>query len=305
MCAPVSRISAETAALITAAASLRLRRQVGAILQHVHAELGGARTPPTASDLNVENVVAAAEKLGVDTELLPGGFVKLSHEGASSYARSSDFAFEQLIPYFVCGDKWLTSTLLAERGLPVPRFAVFDVARYRDARRFFEALGRAVVVKPVRHTSGGAGVTLGIQTAAEFRPAFVRARAFGRDVMVEEQVDGENVRVTILGGRILGAVRRTPAHVIGDGSRSVAMLVEAKNSLWRSGSRANRLLRPIDVDAETRRILRRQGLGLDSVPKPGRRVWLREVSNADQGGEIEDVREVLHADHLELERAAA
>jgi cyanophycin synthetase len=278
---------------------------MGGALQSARRRLGETVAAPTAADLNVENVQAAAERLGVDVELLPGGFLKLTHGSAVSYARSADFAFERLIPYFVCGDKWLTSTLLSDEGLPVPRFGVFDVSSYDEALRFFGELARPVVTKPARGTAGGAGITLAIATRAAFRAGFARARAAGRDVLVEEQVEGENVRVTILDGQVLGAVRRIPAHVLGDGERSVTALVEDKNERWRTQSPDNRLLRPIAIDADARRILGAQGLDPGSVPDAGRVVRLREVSNADQGGEIADVRGEIHPEHLDLATRAA
>jgi cyanophycin synthetase len=267
--------------------------------------LGVGEAAPTATDLNVANVVAAAERVGVEAETLPGGFVKLTRDGATFHSLSSAFAFEPLLPYFMCGDKGLTSRLLAEQGLPVPRSGVFDVGHFDDALRLFDRLPKPVVTKPARGTAGGVGITLDIATRAGLRSGFARARTHGRDVLVEEQVAGDNVRVTVLAGRVIGAVRRIPAHVVGDGVRTVADLVEAKNALWRSGARENRLLRPIALDAGARRVLRRQGMEPRSVPAGARVVPLREVSNADQGGELADVTGELHDDFRELAVAAA
>jgi cyanophycin synthetase len=205
----------------------------------------------------------------------------------------------------MAGDKPLTSTLLAEGGLPVPRFGAFDSRSYSAAQRFFDELPKPVVAKPARGTAGGAGITLGIRTHGELRAGFARARSYGREVLVEEQVAGENVRVTVLDGEVLGAVQRAPAHVVGDGSATIAALVEAKNALWRAGGPANRLFRPITLDADAVRVLKRQGLRAGEVPAAGRTVRLRDVSNADQGGEVIDVRAALHPQHLELALAAA
>jgi cyanophycin synthetase len=228
---------------------------------------------PTATDLNTQNLETAAARLDITVEGLPGRFLKLTHRGRVSYSYEANLGFEPLVPFFACGDKWLTSTRLAEAGVPV--------------------------------TSGGVGITLNITTARDFRNGFAKAAAYLGDVLVEQQVEGENVRVTVLGGEVLGAVQRFPASVTGDGRSSVAALVEAKNALWRSGSRQNRLLRPIKFDREVDRLLARQGLDRGAVPAADRVVRLREVSNADQGGEIVDVGEALHEDHRELAITAA
>ena len=44
--------------------------------------------------------------------------VKLVRDGTTFHSRSSDFEFERLLPYFMCGDKELTSQRLAERTHP-------------------------------------------------------------------------------------------------------------------------------------------------------------------------------------------
>ena len=123
--------------------------------------------------------------------------------------------------------------------------------------------------------------------------------------MVEQQVAGENLRITILDGRVLGAVRRLPAYVVGDGNASIAARAEEKNGLWRSRSPDNQLLRPIEIDRDVRRILDRQGLTPQSVPEAGRVVRLRQVCNADLGGEIVDVARELHDEQRNLALAAA
>lgn len=268
--------------------------------------LGGV--PPTPTDLNVGAIRAAAAKLGVRVEPLRGGFLKLSHGKQVSYtARWSDFAFEPLVPAFVCGDKHLTSRILTERGLPVPPCRSFRLSEYETAVAFFDRLEKPVVTKPTRGTAGGVGVTVNIDTRSIFRSAFARARAWSDEVLVEAHIAGDHLRITILDQEILGVVMRIPAHVVGDGESSVRTLIAAKNAVWREGRSENRLFRPIHVDRDLQRVLGRSNLSLDSVPDRGASVYLREVSNADQGGEVHDVASVLHPDHarLALEAAAA
>jgi cyanophycin synthetase len=236
---------------------------------------------PTGADLNTENVQAAAAKLGVQAELLGNGFLQLSYQGRVSYARSADFEFERLVPWLVCGDKWLTARLLSERGLPVPTSGAFTASRFAEAGRFFDSLSKPVVTKPARGTASGTGITLDITTRRQLHAGFVRARAYGSEVLVEQQVPGENVRVTILDGQVLGAVRRLPAHVVGDGHRTLSALVQHKNDLWHARSPHNRLFRPIELDDDVNRTLGHQGLTLQSVPGEGQVVHLRRVSNAD------------------------
>ena len=262
------------------------------------------REPPvTAAALNVQTLRAAASELGVTVEELPGGFLRLRHGDEVSLTYGTNFAFDPLVPYFACGDKALTSALLAERGLPVPASRRFERGQYAEAARFYESLQRTVVTKPARDTYGGAGVTVGIRTLRELRRGFAIAASHPGGVLVEARVPGLDTRVTVLDGEVLGAVLRIPAHVTGDGRASVEALVAAKNDRWRRGAGDNTLLRPITLDADAKRALRRQRLALGAVPDEGRFVPLRDVCNADRGGEIHDVD--LHPDLLEIALEAA
>jgi cyanophycin synthetase len=301
----VTRISTGKTMLFAGAGVHLFRRARRRAAGLARVSLLDAEQPPTPTDLNVAMVRAAAAELGIEVTSLPGGFLELTRGDATQFSRGSDFAFEPLVPWFMCGDKRMTSTLLAERGLPVPAFASFSIAEYDAAVEFFRGHSEPVVVKPARGTSGGDGVTIGVRTERGFRAAFARALAWKPEVLVESQVPGHHLRVTILEGEVLGVVRRIPAHVVGDGRSSVRALVATKNSMWQKGSPSNRLFRPIRLDAEVRRVLGEGGRALDSVPATGEVVYLRRVSNADQGGEVEDVRDAVHPGHARLALAAA
>ena len=89
----------------------------------------------------------------------------------------------------------------------------------------------------------------------------------------------------------MGSVRRVPAHVIGDGSSSIAGLIEVKNTKRkRNPFLASGLIK---VDFEVTKCLEEQGLGLKDVPKRGAHVVLRRVANASAGGDVFDVTDEL------------
>lgn len=261
--------------------------------------------PPTAMQLNTENVLAAAAKVGVDARRLPGDFLELRSAGKRSLSHGSDFELEQLVPWLLCGDKLLTSMILSERGLPVARYGSFGVSDFAEALEFARRTSRALVTKPTRGTSGGAGVTVNVRGERELTQGFTRALAYGHEVMIEEYAQGENVRVTVLDEEVVGVVRRTPAHVVGDGVTTIAQLVSAKNRQWAAGSPQNRLLRPIELDGEARRVLRGQGLEPGAIPPARKAVNLRQVCNADQGGEVDDITSIVHDDYRHMAVAAA
>ena len=191
--------------------------------------------------------------------------------------------------------------LLAHHRMPVPR--------QRAARTLEAALaatreiGFPVVVKPLDR-SGGVGVSVNLRTEEEVESAFARAIAESRTVVIESLLLGEDYRLLVIGGRMVAASRRLPAHIVGDGVQSVAALAAALNAeSRRRGPEA--LLRPIVVDGESHRLLAEQGLALDSVPAAGLRVWLRSAANRSQGGVTEDVTARVHPDNAWLAVRAA
>jgi cyanophycin synthetase len=204
----------------------------------------------------------------------------------------------------IAQDKALTRSLLAEAGIPVP--AGRCVARADEAVAAFRSLGPPVVVKPVRGRQG-CGVRTCLRNPAAVRRAFATAQAEGGRVMVERQASGAAVRVLVVGGRAVAASVRHPPEVVGDGAHSVRDLAEALNAEpGRGEGHAAPLTRVDPRDPEVVSHLRDQGLDLDSVPPPGRRVELRRSANMSTGATAEDVTDRIHPALARLaERAAA
>jgi glutamate--cysteine ligase len=254
---------------------------VGKVLEHARLRHDGG----VANDRtdNNEVVKAAAQQMGIQVKELPGGFLELQKDNQVTYSSGSDFTFEKVIPWKICGDKLLTATLLREHGLPVPNFAGVSPLAYSEALRFFREFPKPVVVKPQRSTSGGAGVTTGISSEKDFQRAFAIAGSYGKDVMIEEFVPGENYRVLVLSGRILSIVKRNRLHVIGDGKSTVTQLVD--HSLAYNIARLRPTMQRI-LDNDTRQYLKNNDVSLNDVPGPNERYYLKMICN---NGPIEDV----------------
>jgi D-alanine-D-alanine ligase-like ATP-grasp enzyme/acylphosphatase len=194
----------------------------------------------------------------------------------------------------VTNNKVRTKTVLQAAGVPVPRGEVF-----RDfdlALAYLERCNRPQVVKPMRG-SGGNGVSVGITTPAQFRAAWERAASSNFAVVLEDFVVGDELRLIVLGGEVVGAVCRIPAHVVGDGRLTIRELVARKNAV----RKRNPLMRlyPVDEFDYLRDVL---GKGLDERPAPGEYVRLSSVSNVAKGGEAVSLTGVLHPSFHTLAR---
>jgi hypothetical protein len=96
-----------------------------------------------------------------------------------------------------------------------------------------------------------------------------------------------------------------PAHVVGDGQRTIAQLVEQENGNPLRGEGHDKPLTRIEIDDATIALLRRAGRSLDDVPAAGERSFLRQTANLSTGGTARDVTDLLHPSVARLcERAA-
>jgi RimK family alpha-L-glutamate ligase len=106
-------------------------------------------------------------------------------------------------------DKYFTSTLLEEAGLPTPRTRVCE--RLDDALAAFEALGGDVVVKPL-FGSEGRGIVRVSDPDLAYRTC--RALEVTRSVFYLQEFvahGGRDIRAFVVGGRLVAAMTRRGA----------------------------------------------------------------------------------------------
>lgn len=248
-------------------------------------------------------VLAAARRMNLTVDELPYQILRISDGRRLVYSTDFNFSFESLTAHWMCGNKHLSSTLLRERGIPVPEFAVYRAKDLASAFSAFHSLRHPVVVKPC-FGAGGQGITVGVRTLQEFRRACYRAALSADPVIVEQMVEGRHWRVTLFDGRLVFAHERLPAFVVGDGQSSVEALVRRRNNAITERDEFPSAY-PIHVDDDTRAALRDQNMTPESVPAAGQRVILKRICNAGVGGLTVDISASLHDDYLDLARKAA
>jgi len=204
----------------------------------------------------------------------------------------------------IAGDKKMTNQLLASAGLPVPRS---EVVRDEDAAvAAATRIGFPVVTKPL-DGNHGRGVGLELRTERAVRAAFKRAQKESRRgfVVVESFVTGSDYRVLVIGGRMVAIAERVPAHVTGDGKRTIRWLVDKENQDPRRGIGHEKVLTRIKVDEAALELLKKQGYAIDDVPPKGERVLLAATGNMSTGGISIDRTWEAHEDNVEIAEEAA
>jgi D-alanine-D-alanine ligase-like ATP-grasp enzyme len=185
--------------------------------------------------------------------------------------------------YHLVNNKRACHVWLAAQRIPVPAQLAYDDARHEEALAFLKQYA-PVVVKPCMQW-GGRGISMGIRTEHELRAALRFARTFEADVILEETVPGDDLRVILAGGELVAAIRRTPASVMGDGKRTLRQLILRQNAERRKSDPSNQ----IPWNAETRRNLAELKRSPDDIPKPGEKVRVRLTNNYHTGGTVEVV----------------
>jgi cyanophycin synthetase len=122
---------------------------------------------------------------------------------------------------------------------------------------------------------------------------------------VEECVRGRDYRIVVVGGKMVAAAERVPAHVTGDGVHTIRRLIEIENENPLRGEGHEKPLTKITMDDAAEAFLRRANIHLETVPESGKRVVLRETANLSTGGSAIDVTDRVHPQMRSIcERAA-
>ncbi|MAM10149.1 MAG: N-acetylglutaminylglutamine synthetase [Rhizobiaceae bacterium] len=246
-------------------------------------------------------IVAEARRRGISAEVTDakGGFFRLSYGGRSIHCRESLTELTTSVAMSICDDKSVTRRFVEEAGVRVPRQMTADAGEEAIAG-FLEEAG-PLVVKPARGEQGR-GISVGVSTIEEVREAIEAARAYCDTVLIEEMVEGEDLRLIVINYRLVAAAVRRPAHIIGDGRSSIEQLISAQ-SARRSAATGGES--SIPLDAETERTVRSAGYTFADVPKEGEEIRVRRTANLHTGGTIHDVTDIVHPKLVDAAISAA
>ncbi|WIM88034.1 N-acetylglutaminylglutamine synthetase [Candidatus Mycobacterium wuenschmannii] len=264
-------------------------------------------TPPpeTVDDLNPYARIIADEAIrrGIWVEVLDAetGEMRLSHGGRNVVTRESLSEFTSAIAMCRCDDKRLTRRLVSEAGITVPRarLATFDEGDFE----FLKDVGE-VVVKPTRGEQGK-GITVGVSVEhgpGELAAAVARAREEFPEVLIEQRVEGDDLRLVVIDGRVVAAALRLPPEVIGTGEHTVRDLIIAE-SRRRSAATGGESKIPLDVVTEA--TVAEYGWKFDDILPQGMRLRVRHTANLHQGGTIHDVTPDVNQELCRVAVAAA
>jgi cyanophycin synthetase len=134
-----------------------------------------------------------------------------------------------------------------------------------------------LVAKPIDGTQGY-GVSLDIGDVNELHSIIIALQNKGRrNIIIEEQVSGENYRILVLNGKVVDILRRDLAAVNGDGMHTLAQLIQLRN-------RKQRLRKLEPTHNINHAFIKNQGIPTPNtvVPK-GKTVYITNIANYHNG----------------------
>jgi len=229
-------------------------------------------------------IVQEARRRGLLVEVTDaeGGFFRITHGGRSVHCRESLSELTSAVAMSICDDKQVTRRFVGTAGVRVPDQIEADDIERVDA---FVAKHGKVVIKPARGEQGK-GVAVGLDADDDIAGAIAAARAFSDRVLVEQYVEGQDLRLVVIDYQVVAAAVRSPASIIGDGQHTIVDLIERQS---RRRAAATGGESQIPLDNETRRCVAAAGYAMRNVLPPGVELQVRKTANLHTGGAIHDV----------------
>ncbi|MFC1696782.1 hypothetical protein ACFL1H_00460 [Nanoarchaeota archaeon] len=204
----------------------------------------------------------------------------------------------------ICGDKYLTKKLLFKAELSAMKGEQFYADQFNKAIDYAKEIGYPVVVKPT-YGSHGYDVYMDLEDKQQVKKAINKViEIIGKSdaFLIEEQFEGKEYRVFVTKENDYAVLHRDPAHVIGDGKRTIKQIAKDE-SKDRKYPRKNSLC-PIMLDDIAKEYLAITGKDFSYIPKNNEKIYLRHTSNVAMGGMCEDYTDKVHPSVIEISKKA-
>lgn len=246
-------------------------------------------------------IVDEARRRGIAVKLndAEGGFFTLSYGGREIRCRESLSEFTSAVAMSICDDKAVTRRIVSAAGVKVPD--QIDADQPEAAISDFLESHARVVVKPARGEQGR-GIAVGLADMDAINAAISEARRISDKVLIEEQAEGDDLRLVVINFQLVAAALRRPAEIVGDDQSTIESLIKAQS---RRRAAATGGESKIPLDEETARTVRDGGYEMDDTLKMGERLKVRRTANLHTGGTLHDVTERVHPRLVDAAIAAA
>lgn len=244
------------------------------------------------------SIVEEAERRGIPwTRLNDDSYIQFGYGKnqvrieATITGRTSHLAVE------IACNKYRTKQLLEKGSIPTAGGGI--CSKSEELIDLIDQIGYPIVIKPY-DCNHGRGVTTEIETIEKAKKALSFAQQYSNKVIVEKYIKGYDFRLLVINNKLVAAAKRIPAHIIGDGKKTIQELIILENKNPLRGEGHENVLTKIVIDEHTLDVLHKKNYNLQTIPSLDEIIYLKSTANLSTGGTAIDVTDNLHADNIVL-----
>lgn len=269
------------------------------------------------SELNKLNNIFNREKLGPSTYSIVNAakknnipFIRIGEKSIFQlgYGKTSKIIEATIgndtkcISVDIACDKYLTKEILKNQCIATPLGEIIN--NPMDMLIKANKIGYPVVIKP-RYGNQGKGVFANLKSEEELIHAYKILSKKYKDIIIEKHIEGKDYRICLVDYKVVAASERIPPYIIGDGKSTIKDLVQELNKDPKRGEGHEKPLTRIKIDLNLINNISKMGFNINSVPKKGERVFLRENANLSTGGIAIDCTDLICDKNIKVfERAS-
>jgi cyanophycin synthetase len=251
-----------------------------------------------------KSVIAAAQKFKIPVKnlgLLAGKILLQLGWGENiKWTRGAVTSQTSYLAMKIAHHKDFANKILAGAKIPVPKHFCGRGSDIKLAKNFLKKIKFPVVVKPSASRQGKE-VHCDIMSLKEALALFKKVLKKFKKAVIEEQIEGNDFRILIIGGKMAATLQRIPPFIIGNGKSTIFQLIKKENQIK---IRKTKKIYPIKIDLEVKRTLRSHKLTLKSILPKDKKLFLRRNANISTGGVGVDVTEIIHPKNVALAKRA-
>lgn len=196
---------------------------------------------------------------------------------------------------------------IATRKISSDKLASYEFARMNNvtiphtmhtadqkAANGFLADYKQIVVKPLSE-SGGAGLTVGITNKRQLKKAMKYAAVGKNPVLLQEQFIGQELRFTIVKGKVASIILRQTPRIVGNGKDTIAALIKKENE-----ERSVLVFPELSYPLLSAEIIDKSLIKSKAVPSKGEVIELSKSTMIRKGASFLGVTKDVHASYSEI-----
>lgn len=244
------------------------------------------------------SIIAEVEKRGIPwIRLNKNSLCQLGYGNKQKRIQATVTSETSCIGVEIAGDKEETKYLLEQAEVSTPKGEI--IATKEELKEACEHIGFPLVIKPI-DGNHGRGITVDINNLKQAQKAFTAAQKISNSVIIEKQIFGHDYRLLVINNEFVAAAKRTPAHIVGNGTSTVEGLINRLNEDPRRGYGHENVLTMVTINELTKTIIASKGYTLKSILEKGKKLVLKDTANLSTGGTAEDVTDIVHPENVTM-----